>query len=85
MARQANDPAQLAQVKQQYEGLKQQLAAAKVQLATLPAEQKEKLEKQMNLSLKMMEMMVNYPKVGLDVYNSNKANIDSGIKFLEEE
>ena len=41
------------------------------------------MEKQMNLSLKMMEMMVNYPKAGLDIYTANKEKIDEGIKFLE--
>ena len=63
---------------------KQQIAAAKAQLATLPEDQKKLAEKQMNLSLKMMEMMVNYPKEGLDVYKTNQAKIDAGIKFLEE-
>ena len=58
IARQVNEPAQLAELKQPYEMAKQQIAAAKAQLATLPAEQKETMEKQMNLSLKMMKMMV---------------------------
>ena len=85
IAIQANDPAQIAQIKQQYEVTKQQVSAAKAQMRTLPEEQKRLMEKQMNLSLKMMEMMVNYPKEGIDVYKSNKAKIDEGIQFLEQE
>ena len=83
IAMQANDPAQLAQIKQQYEMAKTQVEAAKAQLAQVPEEQKKMMEKQMNLSLKMMEMMVNYPKAGLDIYTASKEKIDEGIKFLE--
>ena len=85
IATQVNNPTELAQIKQQYETVKQQVAAAKAQLASLPEEQRKTMEEQMNLSLQMMEMMVNYPKAGLDVYSANKTKIDEGIKFLEEE
>ena len=82
---QASDPAQLAQVQQQYEMMKQQLPAAKAQFATLPEEQRKTMEKQIDLQVKMMELMTNYPKEGLAVYNANKAKIEAGIKVMEEE
>ena len=99
LASQANDPAQLEQLKRQQEVTKQEIEAAKAQMATMlknvendvylqvaidAAEQYVIMKRQVNLSLKMMEMGLDYPKEGLDVYNAYKAKLDTGIKFMEE-
>ena len=70
---------------EEIEQLKKELPAQQKENANLPTKERNIAERELNISLKMIEMILDYPPEGLLVYKANQAKIEVGISFLNEE